>query len=217
MYGVRKRRAPRARLSSLITLNQYIMEITTTMLKELRDVTGVSVMQCKKALEEAQGDMGKAKILLLKKSSEIAAKKSDRELGAGAIGAYIHNNEIAGIVVLSCETDFVSKNEEYVALARDIAMQVAAQDPRFITREDVDEVSLGKARTVFAEEVKDKPEAMQEKILEGKLNAYWKERVLMEQLFIKDETKTISDLIASATQKFGERIVVTEMKRFSAK
>lgn len=193
------------------------MEITTDMLKQLRDLTGVSIMQCKKALEEADGDLEKARILMLKKSGELAAKKSDRELAAGAIGAYVHNNEIAAIVVLSCETDFVSKNEEYVQLARDIAMHVAAMHPSYINREDVPADAVEKARGVFLEEVKDKPEAMQEKILEGKLASYWKDRVLMEQSFIKDETKTIADLITVATQKFGERIVVTEMKRFSAK
>lgn len=193
------------------------MEITTEMLKELRDATGISVMQCKKALVEAEGDMEKAKILLQKKSGEIAAKKSDRELGAGAIGVYTHNDEIAGIVILACETDFVSRNADFVKLAREIAMQVAAQAPLYKTRDDIDESSLEKARAVFMEEVKDKPEAMQEKILEGKLSAYWKDRVLVEMPFIKDESKTIGQLIAEATQKFGERIEVSTIGRFSVK
>lgn len=193
------------------------MEITTDMLKELRDTTGVSIMQCKKALEEAQGDMEKARILLLKKSGEIAAKKSDRELGSGSIGAYVHNNEIAAIVVLSCETDFVAKNEDYVKLAKDIAMHVAAQNPLYIARANVDEAALAKAREVFIAEVQGKPADMQEKILEGKLNAYWKDRVLLEQPFIKDDSKTIADLISAAIQKFGENIVVTEMRRFSVR
>lgn len=193
------------------------MEITTDMLKQLRDTTGVSIMQCKKALEEAQGDMEKARILLLKKSGEIAAKKSDRELGAGAIGAYVHNNEIAAVVVLSCETDFVAKNEEYVKLAKDIAMHVAAQNPLYIARANVDDAALAKAREVFLEEVQGKPADMQEKILEGKLNAYWKDRVLLEQPFIKDDSKTIGDLVATAIQKFGENVVVTEIRRFSVR
>ncbi len=193
------------------------MEITTDMLKQLRDTTGVSIMQCKKALEEAQGDMEKARILLLKKSGEIAAKKSDRELGAGSIGAYVHNNEIAAIVILACETDFVAKNEDYVKLAKDIAMHVAAQNPLYITRADVDDTALAKAREVFIAEVQGKPADMQEKILEGKLNAYWKDRILLEQPFIKDDSKTIGDLISGAVQKFGENIVVTEMRRFSVR
>ncbi len=106
------------------------MDITSVQLKELRDITGISVMQCKRALEEADGDMEKAKIILQKKGGEIALKKSDRELGAGAIGCYVHStHEVAAMVQLSCETDFVAKNEEFSALAREIAMQVAAQHP----------------------------------------------------------------------------------------
>ncbi len=194
------------------------MEISSTQLKELRDLTGISVMQCKKALEEAGGDMDKAKIILQKKGGEAAGKKSDRALGAGAIGSYVHNtNEVAALVVLSCETDFVSKNEEFVALARDIAMHVAAQNPPYVTREDVDEAALTKAREVFAEEVKDKPEDMQEKILGGKLDAYFKDRILMEQAFIKDPEKTIGDLVNGGIQKFGENIVISTITRLSVK
>jgi elongation factor Ts len=194
------------------------MEITSAQLKELRDKTGISVMQCKKALEEAGGDMEKALIILQKKGGEAAQKKSDRALGAGAIGAYVHNtNEVAAFVHLASETDFVAKNEEFIKLARDIAMHVAAQAPLFIRREEVDEEALRKAREVFAEEVKDKPAEMQEKILEGKLAAYFKDRILMEQAFIKDETKTIGDLINAAIQKFGENIIIAEVKRMSVK
>jgi len=194
------------------------MEISSTQLKELRDLTGISVMQCKKALEEAGGDMDKAKIILQKKGGEAAGKKSDRALGAGAIGSYVHNtNEVAALVLLSCETDFVSKNEEFVALARDIAMHVAAQNPPYISRDDVDNEALTKAKEVFAEEVKDKPEDMQEKILEGKLDAYFKDRILMEQAFIKDPEKTIGDLVNSGIQKFGENIVISTISRLSVK
>ena len=194
------------------------MEITSAQLKELRDRTGISVMQCKRALEEAEGDMEKALIILQKKGGEAAAKKSDRALGAGSIGAYVHNtNEVAAFVHLASETDFVAKNEEFVKLARDIAMHVAAQAPLFIRREEVNEEALAKARDVFAAEVADKPADMREKILEGKLNAYFKDRILMEQPFIKDETKTIGDLINAAIQKFGENIMVAEMRRISVK
>ncbi|MCD5381944.1 MAG: elongation factor Ts [Candidatus Pacebacteria bacterium] len=194
------------------------MEITSEQIKSLRDETGISVMQCKKALEEAEGDMAKAKILLSKKSGEAAAKKSDRELGAGAIGAYVHTtNEVAALVNLACETDFVAKNEEFIALSRDIAMHVAAQAPKFISRDDVDEAAMAKAREVFAEEVQDKPAEMQEKILEGKLGSYFKEFVLMEQPFIKDPDKTIGDLVTGAVQKFGENVVISEISRVSVK
>ncbi len=194
------------------------MEITSAQLKELRDYTGISVMQCKKALEEAGGDMEKAKIILQKKGGEIALKKSDRELGAGAIGSYVHStNEVAALVQLSCETDFVAKNVEFIALAREIAMHVAAQNPLYINRTEVDEAALSKAKEVFMEEVKDKPQEMQEKILAGKLDAYFKDRILLEQPFIKDADKSISDLLNTAIQKFGENVVITAVSRISIK
>lgn len=194
------------------------MEITSAHIKELRDKTGISVMQCKKALEEAGGDMEKALIILKKKRSEAADKKSDRELSAGAVGVYVHNtNEVAAMVLLSCETDFVAKNEEFIALARDIAMHVAALNPKFISRSQVDERAIEKAKEVFAAEVVDKPADMQEKILEGKLSSYFKEQILLEQSFIKNPDTTISDLVNGAVQKFGENVGVSEMSRVSVK
>jgi elongation factor Ts len=194
------------------------MEITSAQIKELRDKTGISVMQCKKALEEAGGDMDKALIILKKKRSEAAEKKSDRELGAGAVGTYTHNtNEVAAMVLLSCETDFVAKNEEFIALAKDIAMHVAALNPKFISRDEVDAIALQKAKEVFAEEVKDKPAEMQEKILEGKLSSYFKEQILLEQPFIKNGDTTIGELVNGAVQKFGENVIVSEIQRLSVK
>ncbi len=194
------------------------MEINSTQIKELRDTTGISVMQCKKALEEAGGDMQKALIILKKKRSEAAEKKSDRELGAGTVGVYVHNtNEVAAMVLLASETDFVAKNEEFVALARAIAMQVAAQDPKYISREEVTESELKKATEVFKEEVKDKPADMQEKILSGKLDSYFKDKILLEQPFIKNPDTTIGEMVTGAVQKFGENISIVEVKRLSTK
>jgi len=194
------------------------MEINTTQLKELREATGISVMQCRKALEEAGGDMAKARIILERKGGEIADKKSDRTLGAGVIGSYVHSTyEIAALVHLACETDFVAKNEEFVNLARAIAMQVAAQNPQYISRADVDATELEKAKQVFMVEVQDKPADIQEKILSGKLDAYFRDRILLEQPFIKEPEKTISDLINTAVQKFGEHIIVAHMERLSVK
>lgn len=186
------------------------MAITTEDIKALREKTGVSVMQCKKALEEAGGDMEKALIILTKKSGDIVAKKSDRELGAGVIQSYIHAGGTVGAMVeLNSETDFVSKHEEFATLARDIAMHIAAQKPRFLSKADVKDEDVVKAKEVFAEEVKDKPEDMQEKILQGKLDAYLADRILLEQAFIKNPDKTVGELIAEATQKFGEKIEVS--------
>lgn len=193
------------------------MEITTDIVKQLRERTGVSVMQCKKALEEAGGDIDKAEVILRKRSSAAAEKKSDREFGAGAIGTYVHEGTIGAMVLLSCETDFVGRNPEFMALARDIAMQVAATAPKYNTTEGISPEARTAAESVFKEEVKDKPADMQEKILAGKLSSYFQDQVLMEQPYIKDESKKIRDLITEATQKFGERIAVTQFARFSAR
>lgn len=194
------------------------MEITSTMLKALRDQTGISVMQCKKALEEAGGDMEKAIIILKKKRSEAADKKSDRELGAGAIGSYVHNtNEVAAMVLLACETDFVSKNAEFVALAKDIAMHVAASNPTYIHKSEIDASILEKATEVFAAEVVGKPAEMQEKILAGKMDSYFKEQILMEQSFIKNPDTTIGEMINGAVQKFGENVSIAKISRLSVK
>lgn len=189
--------------------------ITTEQIKDLRDRTGVSVIQCKKALEEAGGDIEKALVILRKKSGEISAKKGDRTFGAGTVQAYIHaNGAVGSLVELVSETDFVSGNDEFKALARDIAMHVAASNPTFITKEEIDEKTRATATEVFAAEVKDKPKEMQEKILAGKLDTYFSEQVLMNQAFIKNPDITIAALIDAAVQKFGEKIAVARMSRF---
>jgi len=194
------------------------MEITSQMIKQLREKTGISVMQCKKSLEEAAGDMDKALIILKKKRSEAVEKKADREIGAGAVGSYIHNtNEVASLVLLSCETDFVSKNQEFITLANDIAMHVSAMDPKYILKEELDETAITKAKEVFAKEVADKPAEMQEKIMEGKLASYFKDQILMEQSFVKNPETTISEMISGAVQKFGEKVVISQISRISVK
>ncbi len=193
------------------------MTNSMTDIKTLRDETGVSIMQCKKALEEAGGDIEKAKVLLRKISAQVAEKKGDRDLGAGTVGVYLHQGgSVAGVVVLSCETDFVAKNEEFKSLAYDIAMHVAAMAPEFTTKDDVKEQDLAAAKAVFQEEVADKPADMQEQILEGKLNAYLQEKVLVDQPFVKDSSKSVGELIKEATQKFGERVEITRSERFAA-
>ena len=139
---------------------------STELIKQLRDETGVSIMQCKRALEESGNDIEKAKIALRKVSAQVAAKKSDRELGAGAVQAYIHaGNSVAGVCVLACETDFVAKNEDFVKLAYDVALHVAAIAPEFVSRDEVTEDAVSAARAVFEEEASDKPEDMREKIV----------------------------------------------------
>lgn len=193
------------------------MEITTESIKELRDLTGVSVMQCKKALIEADGDLAKAEVILKKHSAASALKKADRELAAGTIGSYIHDGSIGAMVLLSCETDFVAKNPEFGAFARELAMHVAAMNPLYATTDEIPEEAKKAAHAVFEKEVADKPAAMQEKILDGKLSAYFRDQVLLEQSFVKDESRTVRDLLNEATQKFGERVEVSKFIRLSAR
>lgn len=194
------------------------MEITSALIKELRDKTGISVMQCKRALEEAEGDMDKATIILKKKRSDAADKKSDREIAAGAVGTYVHNtNEVAAMALLGCETDFVSKNPEFVELAKEVALHVAATNPTYIRREEVPEEAVAKAKDLFSKEVEDKPAEMQEKILEGKLASYFKDQILSEQPFVKNPDTTISEMITGAVQKFGENVQIVKISRVSVK
>lgn len=191
---------------------------TTEEIKALRDETGVSVMQCKKALEEAGGDIEKAKVILRKASAAIASKKSDRTLGAGVAAAYTHaGGAVVGAVVLACETDFVSKNEAFGKLAYDIAMHVAAMNPQFRTREDVKEADIAAARAVFEKEAANVPDKVREKAIQGKLDAYVSERVLLDQSFVKDPDITIRGLIDTYVQKFGEKIELVRFERLSVK
>jgi len=193
------------------------MDISTDAVKALRDKTGVSVMQCRKALEEANGDPEQALVILRKRSAGAAEKKADRTLAAGAIGVYTHEGVIGAMVLLSSETDFVAKNPEFAALAREIAMQVAATNPTYLTTEDIAPEAKDAAVKVFEKEVEGKPEDMKAKILEGKIASYFKDQVLLEQPYIKDEGKTVKDLVNEATQKFGERVELTKFTRFSAR
>lgn len=194
------------------------MAVRADAVKELRDRTGISVMECKKALEEAGGDMDKAIVVLSRRSAEIARKKGDRSLGAGTVSSYIHSNaQVGAMVLLSCETDFVSKNEEFMKLCRDIAMHAAATRPEYIKREDVGEAALKELETIFLPDVKDKPENLQAQILAGKVSARLKEIVLLEQSYIKDDSKTIAQLLLDAAQKFGERVEVSRLGCFSVK
>ncbi|MBT3282740.1 elongation factor Ts [bacterium] len=191
--------------------------VTTEQVKELREKSGISIIQCKKALEEADGDMEKAVVILQKKSGVAADKKSGRDLKAGAVQAYVHNSgNVGAMVLLSCETDFVAKNEEFIKLAYDIAMHVAAANPKFTNKEEITEHEVNTAKEVFEKEVEGKPEEMKEQILKGKIDSYFSDKILLEQTFIKDPNSTIKGLIEAATQKFGERIQVGEFARFAA-
>jgi elongation factor Ts len=194
--------------------------VSMDLVKQLRDDTGVAIMQCKKALEECGGDIEKAKVMLRKISSQAAQKKADRVLGAGVIQAYIHTNKtVAGVVALSCETDFVARNPEFIQTAYDIAMHVAALSPQFIKKEEVSDADIAAAKSVFEEEVnttlKDKPAEMREKILQGKIDAYLKDKVLLEQPFVKNGDITVQTVVDQASQKFGEKVEITRAERIA--
>ena len=194
------------------------MEVTMDQIKALRDETGVSVMQVKKALEEAKGNMDNARMALRKKSGEIAAKKGDRTLGSGVVASYIHGAGSVGVLLeLGCETDFVAKNEEFKKLAYEIAMHVAAMNPKYNRLEDVTAEDRAKAMAFFQDEVAklDKPAPMKEKILEGKLDTYFKEQTLIEQPYVKNPDMTVGDMVKSAVQKFGEKTEVLRFVRFA--
>ncbi len=183
--------------------------ITSEQVKTLRDQTGISVMQCKAALEEAAGDMEKALMLLRKKGQSIAGKKGDRELGSGVVQSYIHSTKKVGAMVeLLCETDFVSKNEEFVSLAREIALHAAATRPQYVRRSEIPQEEMAKIEEMYAGDVAGKPENLKATILSGKIDSYLKGLVLEEQSYVKDDTQTIKQLVDSGVQKFGERMEI---------
>ena len=183
-------------------------------IKKLRDETGHSISKCKEALEESGGDMEKAREVLREKGAIAAQKKADRDLGSGVVQSYIHTtNRIGTMVEFLCETDFVARNEDFVVLARDIAMHCAAFQPQYLSRERVPAEVLEQLTNELKDEIDtSKPAEVQEKILQGMLDAKLKESVLLEQGFVKDDSRTIGQLIEEAVQKFGERV---EIGRFA--
>ncbi|MFZ2151733.1 MAG: elongation factor Ts [Minisyncoccia bacterium] len=177
------------------------MTISIEAVKELREKTGISIAECRKALEETSGDMEKALEFLKERSAITAAKKSDRELGSHAVAAYIHPTGGMGVLVdLMCETDFVSGNDEIKALAKDIAMQVASMKPLVIKREDITEEMMATLKGELEEG--------------GDIEAKIKEVTLFEQPFVKNPDLTIGGLVAQAIQKFGENVVISHMTRY---
>ena len=185
-------------------------------IKKLRDITGLSIGKCKEALSESGGDMGKAQEILREKGTITAQKKADRALGSGVIECYVHNNRIGAMVELLCETDFVAKNDEFLTLAKDIAIHCAAFNPLYISRESVPEEDIEKITNELMEEMDEsKPKDMQEKILEGQIDSRFKSSILLKQPFVKDDSMNIQTLIDGAVQKFGERIEVSRIKVWS--
>lgn len=193
------------------------MAITAQMVKELRERTGAGMMECKKALEEAGGDMEKAAEILRKKGIAKAEKKASRSTKEGIIGAYIHMGGKIGVLVeVNCETDFVARTDEFQNLVKDIAMQIAAMNPKYVSREDVPEEVIEKEKAIYREQAlaSGKPEHVVDRIVEGKLNKFFEEVCLLEQAFIKDDSKKVKDIITEAIAKLGENIRVARFARF---
>ncbi|MBO8131502.1 MAG: translation elongation factor Ts [Candidatus Marinimicrobia bacterium] len=193
------------------------MKIDVELVKKLRDMTGSGVMDCKGALKEADGDIEKAVEILRKKGIAKAEKKAGREVKEGLIWSYIHpGNKIGVLVEVNCETDFVARTDDFKNFTKDIAMQIAATNPLAITREDIDPKIIEKEKEIYAEQAKaqGKPEAVIEKIVEGRLEKYFQEACLMEQPFVKDPQKTIKDYLTEMVAKLGENIVISRFVRF---
>jgi len=193
------------------------LDITASMIKDLREATAAGVLDCKKALEASGGDVGKAKAYLLERGIAAAAKKAGREVKEGLIEAYVHaGGRVGALVELDCETDFVARTEEFRALAHDLAMQVVAAKPLYLAPEDIPPHVLEEETKEYRTQARDvgKPEHIIEKVVEGKLQKYYQEVCLMKQPFIKDDELTVQDIIAGMIAKVGENIVVRRFARF---
>lgn len=192
-------------------------EISAKLVKELRDRTSVGFMECKKALAETGGDVDKAEVELRKRGVSVAAKKAGREANEGLIEAYIHPGAKLGVLLeINCESDFVARTDDFQGLARDIAMHVAATAPRFVRREEVDEDAIAKEKEIQRDRAlkEGKPEKIVDKIVEGRMGKFYEEVVLLEQPFVKDNSKTVQDLITEMIAKLGENIAIGRVARF---
>jgi elongation factor Ts len=193
------------------------MEVSASTVKELREKTGAGMMDCKKALAETAGDVQKAVDYLRQKGLAAAAKKADRVAADGAVGAYVHPGGKIGVLVeINCETDFVARTAEFQGLLKDIAMQVAAANPRVIRREDVSPAELENEREIYRRQALEtgKPEKVVEKIVEGKMERFFSEVCLLEQSFIKDPDKNITTVINDAIARLGENIQIRRFARY---
>ncbi|MFQ5861560.1 MAG: translation elongation factor Ts [Candidatus Brocadiales bacterium] len=191
------------------------MPVDTESIKTLREKTGAGILDCKNALEKTGGDFDRAAEILRKKGYRVAEKKGTRATNEGRVGSYIHFNGRIGVLVeVNCETDFVAKNETVEQLLRDLCMQIAATNPLALSREDVPAEIVDEKKAEFQRAVSDKPPQMVEKIVQGKLEAFYKEKCLLEQPFIKDESQTVRDIITACIAKLGENVRVNRFARF---
>ena len=192
-------------------------EITSQLVKQLREMTGAGMMECKKALEEAKGDLGEAQVVLRKRGLASAAKKSARSTRQGVIGTYVHPGAQLGVMVeVNCESDFVARTADFQELVHELAMQVAAADPKFVRKEDVTAEALEQEREIQRARAlaEGKPEKIVDRVIEGRMAKYYEEVCLIEQPFIKDNTQTVHEIIKQKIAKLGENISVARFVRF---
>jgi len=192
-------------------------EITAALVKDLRDRTGAGMMECKKALVEAQGDMGDAEVILRKRGIAMAGAKESRATRQGLIGSYIHHGGQLGVMVeVNCESDFVARTDEFKELVHDVAMHIAAADPAYIRKEEVPENILDKEKEIARDRAKadGKPDKVLDRIVEGRISKFYEEVCLLEQPFVKEATLTVGQLVKTKIAKLKENIVITRFIRF---
>ncbi|HVZ80759.1 MAG TPA: translation elongation factor Ts [bacterium] len=191
------------------------MEITASAVKDLREKTGAGMMDCKKALAETKGDFEKAVVWLREKGMAQVAKRSGRSANQGVIGSYIHSGKVGVLVEVNCETDFVSATDDFQSLAKELAMQVAASVPKYVSRDEVPADEVEKEKAIYMNEAKQsgKPEAVQAKIAEGKIESYYKQVCLMDQPYIREPKKSVKDYVTEVAAKLGENVVIRRFSR----
>jgi elongation factor Ts len=191
------------------------MAISADQVKKLRDATGAGMMECKSALTEANGDMEAATTLLRKRGLATAAKKAGRSTSEGLIGHYIHMGGKLGVLVeINCESDFVARTDKFQELTKEVAMHIAAANPTWVRREDVPAEIVARERDIYKEQVKDKPAQVIDKIVDGKMNAFYQQFCLLEQASVRDPNVTITQLVQDAIRILGENITISRFVRF---
>ena len=192
------------------------MSVSAAQVKELRETTGLGMMDCKKLLEQSGGDIEQAVELARKQGKKAAEKRASRAAGEGRIDSYIHHDGKTGVLLeLNCETDFVAGSDVFRELCRELCLQIAAGRPRFVRRDDVPEAVVAKEKEIYREQVKGKPDKIIDRIIDGKLSAFYKDTCLLDQEWVKDDSRTVTELVQEAIAKLGENIVVSRFARFT--
>ncbi|MFO7900408.1 MAG: translation elongation factor Ts [Planctomycetota bacterium] len=190
-------------------------DVTAAMVKELRDRTSLGMMECKRALVEAQGDVDGAIEVLRKKGAIKSARRAGREAAEGCVQSYIHSNGTVGVMIeVRCETDFVARNEEFQDFVRDVCMHIAWANPVAVDRDSIPDEVIEREKSIYAEQTKDKPEHVVEQILQGKLRDFFERVCLLDQEFVKDGDKSVGDLVTEQAHKFGENIYIQRFVRY---